>query len=462
MNHIFKKIWNSALGRMVVTSELAKNTVGGSGTVKKTADLNQNTLQHQTTIHLNVKPLLLAIVATMGSSVSWAGYICQNRAGDPVNFGSTSTGVFAFTCGAFSSASGDRSSALGYISTAAGDNSSATGVFALAQQKGATAVGGASDFNYYSPIDDGTKLLTINGIPVTATTLSTLSITKINDVVVTPQNVGDFVNTLLHGGSVAFGKNSSVVGSQSIAIGDFSSTLGHSNVALGEGSNATGYSNQALGLGSVAIGYVNQAAHTQSIAVGGYNNVTGNRAQAFGVENAAQNDESTAIGYQNTSTGEASTTLGHGNRTMGNNSNAMGSNNFAHGIGSTAFGSASGSDYSHFETDESKLISVAGIPVTASSKTYDSITEINGTPVAPDEVLEFISKIQAGGNVAFANHSTTMGSQNLAMGQYSSAFGFNNRSKGLSSNALGRDNIASGEYGNAIGSWNTASGDYSS
>ena len=41
MNHIFKTVSNKALGRVMVTSELAKtNVVGSSGTSKKVYDSN--------------------------------------------------------------------------------------------------------------------------------------------------------------------------------------------------------------------------------------------------------------------------------------------------------------------------------------------------------------------------------------------------------------------------------------
>ncbi|XID75202.1 ESPR domain-containing protein [Alkanindiges sp. WGS2144] len=42
MNHVFKKVWSKTLGRMVVTSELAKNAVeGSSSNVKKAGQDNK-------------------------------------------------------------------------------------------------------------------------------------------------------------------------------------------------------------------------------------------------------------------------------------------------------------------------------------------------------------------------------------------------------------------------------------
>ena len=468
MNHIFKKIWNRSLGRMVVTSELARNTVGGSGTVEKAVDLNQD-ISEQQGANFNLKPLLLAVLTTMGSSLSWAGYVCKGADGVGALFdlGSTAAGADAFSCGMYNRASGDASSALGVVNAASGEKSLATGTNNLAQGQGATAVGGASGVSYYRSTNDGTKLLSVNDIAVTATTLNTNSITAINGVAVTPADVLNFERSIISGGSVAFGQNSMTVGSQNLAIGDRSSAVGYNNSATGYASNAFGKENYATADYSSAFGVNNASRGAGSNAVGFSNAVFGDNSNTIGTANTVYGITSNAIGVNNTTRADYSNALGSDNTADGERSLAVGSAGYAYGAGSSAIGgsaksgivqaapnegghilSKSGRDYVY--DANGKLLSIGGIPVTVDAN--NTIQKIGGSYFLTTASIDsFNAAVSDGGSIAIGKQATAVGARSSAVGDHSVAIGLGSLSLSDDSIALGSSAIADRDTALSVG-----------
>jgi autotransporter adhesin len=453
---------------MVVTSELARNTVGGSGTVEKAVDLNQD-ISEQQGANFNLKPLLLAVLTTMGSSLSWAGYVCKGADGVGALFdlGSTAAGADAFSCGMYNRASGDASSALGVVNAASGEKSLATGTNNLAQGQGATAVGGASGVSYYRSTNDGTKLLSVNDIAVTATTLNTNSITAINGVAVTATDVVNFERGLQRGGSVAFGQNSMTVGSQNLAIGDRSSAVGYNNSATGYASNAFGKENYATADYSSAFGVNNASRGAGSNAVGFSNAVFGDNSNTIGTANTVDGITSNAIGVNNTTRADYSNALGSDNTADGERSLAVGSAGYAYGAGSSAIGgsaksgivqaapnegghilSKSGRDYVY--DANGKLLSIGGIPVTVDAN--NTIQKIGGSYFLTTASIDsFNAAVSDGGSIAIGKQATAVGARSSAVGDHSVAIGLGSLSLSDDSIALGSSAIADRDTALSVG-----------
>ena len=97
MNHIFKKIWNKSLGRMVVVSENAKSAGKTNHTIDKSSHIFAPFVSTSNSV-IMVKTLVLSISLSTGMGV-WAGEICDgsNATGEQ-NLGSYSPGPNSFAC----------------------------------------------------------------------------------------------------------------------------------------------------------------------------------------------------------------------------------------------------------------------------------------------------------------------------------------------------------------------------
>ncbi|WP_368572158.1 ESPR-type extended signal peptide-containing protein, partial [Acinetobacter junii] len=281
MNHIFKKIWNKSLGRMIVVSENAKS----AGKTDNTTGIQQNSLSN---VHddeqgknfvfsfkpLVLKSLVLSIAAITGVNV-WAD---DNYA---------------------------------HISTD-------------------TALGSAKGYAHATTKEAGTNKITkVGGITVTTTgtgtSLDDIDSFTANSIKITdPTAVAAFINAAKKGGN--------------IAIGDYSSAMGTANIALGSGSSAMGFENSASGFSSSAVGFRNEASGQNSNAVGVNNIASGNSSSALGTYNIALGGASNAMGYNNAASGAMSSALGYLNNASGVHSTAVGSENVASAIKSSALG----------------------------------------------------------------------------------------------------------------------------
>ena len=189
------------------------------------------------------------------------------------------------------------------------------------------------------------------------------------------------------------------------ALGEDSTAIGPLATANGDNSIAVGNTSQANGLGSISVGQKSIAYQENNVAIG--------------KESAALGKYSTAIGA---STGQPRTPV------LTNDSN-----------------------------NNNQLTAIDGIPVTATGSTPDTITEINGTAVTPDQRNAFIALLSSGANLAGGEASLALGTSNLATGNSSVALGSMNSSSATSSVALGSNNNANGSSSIAIGDRNSAS-----
>ncbi|UYF72566.1 hypothetical protein LSO60_04650 [Acinetobacter ursingii] len=160
------------------------------------------------------------------------------------------------------------------------------------------------------------------------------------------------------------------------ALGEDSTAIGPLATANGDNSIAVGNTSQANGLGSISVGQKSIAYQENNVAIG--------------KESAALGKYSTAIGA---STGQPRTPV------LTNDSN-----------------------------NNNQLTAIDGIPVTATGSTLDTITEINGTAVTPDQRNAFIALLSSGANLAGGEASLALGTSNLATGNSSVALGSMNSS----------------------------------
>ncbi|WP_343596616.1 ESPR-type extended signal peptide-containing protein [Acinetobacter sp.] len=403
MNHIFKKIWNKSLGRMVVVSEHTKssgktqNTTGGI--VDSDIQVSDFSIRD-----LSLQTLVLSMAMVSGGHV-WA-QICTLDGGDTGGSGATLGSV---VCGLSSVALGQGASVVG---GAIGDPNNPQ-----------TALTPMITYNSNNTIS------TINGISVTTTAtswsqlLATPSLlTQVNGVMVSDADFSreGFFNAIQYGGNIASATHSSVFGVQSMAIAD----------------NAT------------AIGYNSVADEANTISVG-----------KVGAEKRITNVAAASKGTDAVNLTQVQSLIA-----AIPPSGAVATDNYADEY-TTALGSASGSAYMTTVDTTGKIISVAGIAVTTDPATAgDNIGDItsftmNGlTETDPVKVAAFKNTVEKGGNISAGYLSSAIGVANLALSSSSNAVGSGNMALESGSSAIGYNNTASGSSSSAVGFNNTASG----
>ncbi|MCU4394194.1 ESPR-type extended signal peptide-containing protein [Acinetobacter parvus] len=507
MNHIFKKIWNKSLGRMIVVSENAKS----AGKTDNTTGIQQNSLSNVQCDEqgksgvFSFKPFVLQSLA-----LSVAMILGGNTQADD-NYAHTTTDT------ALGSAKGSAHTAT----TTAGKITAVGGITV-------TTTGAGTNLNH---IDS----FTVNGVKTT-----------------NPTAVAEFINAAKKGGNIAVGSYSSAVGTANIASGSSSSAVGFNNNASSHYSSAVGTLNFAKGQYSTAMGMENYTQNQSSAAVGtrkipnqaltpfvtggvitsvngiavtatgsSLNDITHINGTAVNATelnaflehliwggNLALADESSVFGVGGITTGNRSTAIGYDSLADEANTISVGragaekritnvatptkatdaankgyvdtkfasvtggtvaSDNYARSTTDTAIGSARGVAHTTTLT-AGKITAVGGITVTTtgagtSLDDIDSFTAngVTTTKAAnPTAVAEFINAAKKGGNIAVGSYSSAVGTANIASGFSSSAVGFNNNASGYYSSAVGYMNTASGSNSSAVGYVNIASGWYSS
>lgn len=501
MNHVYKTIWNKTLGRMVVASETARNH-GRSN--KKTITAREG-VSHLSLLTLAVASVMgsasaFAITCTDGSGTNatlcgWYNTASGNQ-GSAVGYSNTvsghnksnafgsdnaATGESSNAFGQQNTASGYSTAAMGvgnkasnYFSAASGVsnvasgyNSYAAGTYTAAQGYGSTAIGAAGNGNYlFTKYDSQGQLIAINDIPVTVNGSGV--ITAINGISVTQEQANQFNAAVAKGSAVAFADRSTAVGARNIATGEYSNAVGYDNraigyssVAFGASNTAHGSENVAMGLGNVstgglstAVGTANQATGIGAAAIGYHNQATGS-SNAFGYYNTANAvyGQSNAYGIRNNASGDYSSAYGSNNVSAGSRSFAAGSNNLSQGQSATSLGASTGvySVNAPYDVTNTKIVSLNGIPVTATSQFFSSITAINGISISTTQFDQIFEALRYGGSVAFGTNSITLGAQNFAVGANSMAIGFNNSTGGQNSSVLGVNSIALANNSTALG-----------
>ncbi|MEF9994542.1 MAG: ESPR-type extended signal peptide-containing protein, partial [Acinetobacter sp.] len=395
MNRIFKIIWNKSTGQMVVVSELAKQAISQNANNRIPKKMQNHAASIPCKIAL-LKPTVLAIAMLMSHS-TWAGSTCDLT---PVNTSSTADGAISLSCGISNKAVENFGVSVGIANSSIG--------------KGSTAMGASSAYDDFFFIR--TPVVTKNGAgqidSIDGVKVGT-SATDIFDLFTNP----NFFALTIDGQDI----------SEATKQAFLSAVFGGGNLALGDGSSAVG------------------------------------------VQNVASGKESSAVGFANGAHGFHSSAVGHSNAAHGSNSNAMGSNNVAIGQSASAFGSGSdqtGTKVPVITFNAGQVNSIDGVAVLTTATSWDDLkanpsklTAVNGAVgLSAAQKQAFIQSFAYGGNVAFGDASSAVGSQNLALGTNSSALGYRNTATSFSSTAVGNGNTAASSYSSAVGYQNTASG----
>lgn len=372
---------------------------------------------------------------------------------------SEATGLNSVAIGPIAKSIGDSSIAVGHFSNAAGLNSIAVGdtanalndnSIAFGKETGAlgtnsTSIGNGGQARTLTPTYNvsNTQIIAINGIPVTATGTDTSTISEINGVAVSPDQVTQFLTALQNGANMA-------VGDKSLALGASALAGGPSSVAIGDAVQATGTNANAIGKGANAFG-------SNANAIGTLASASTN-ANAIGNSASASGGSSVAIGNQTTSSGTNAIALGNGAKSSVSNGVSIGSL-----AGSGSVGSGTEDRNGHIAIGANAGQNIGGNQAISIGVGAGSNSSVNTTSSDYNIAL---------GTAAGANLS---GNQNISIGyqsntdrnatiQNSVAIGSSTTSDSLgvavgsranvaqAGVALGYDAIVNGTFGVALGS----------
>jgi len=298
------------------------------------------------------------------------------------------------------------------------------------------------------------------------------------------------IGTLSEAGGPAV--NAALLGTKAIAIGYQTKALGTSNVALGYGSVAeNGHDSIAIGIKaktsnikSIAIGAYSEASGAQSTvisdnygAAAAVSTASGTRSQVYGVETTVSGNNSVAIGDTNNI--ESARTYAMGNNinaaagtndslafgtkagvgganaiALGNTAKATQDNSIAQGTESATYGKNSVSiGY--------KAISGLTAPTATQTNAF-SVSIGNETEALDASTIAIGDKAKAKGGVdalAVGTQANAMTYKALAIGAYSQATG--RQSTVIGNDIQGQPSIASGTRSQIIGVQSNVSGDNS-
>ncbi|MEQ1106112.1 ESPR-type extended signal peptide-containing protein [Acinetobacter ursingii] len=450
MNKAYRVIWNASLGAWVAVSELAKSK-GKSKTVKKIAGsvvvataaiITVSAHSQDINEDLNVTGKITATGTITGSDVTTDSGASLNDLNSKVN--NTTTGL----------ASKASQTDLDNLTTTVNGKASQTDFNNLNNQVNNATTGLATKASKAEVTAAKTEVVQGKNINVTSTTGS-------NGQTVYNVKTADDVNfnTLTTTGNTSIGGALTVTGKANLNNGANLNNKKITGLANGTAdSDAVNYGqikNLVIGNNYDGIQYF-RTKSTKADA-----SALGEDSTAIGPLATANGDNSIAVGNTSQANGLGSISVGQKSIAYQENNVAIGKESAALGKYSTAIGASTGQPRTPVLTNDSnnnnQLTAIDGIPVTATGSTPDTITEINGTAVTPDQRNAFIALLSSGANLAGGEASLALGTSNLATGNSSVALGSMNSSSATSSVALGSNNNANGSSSIAIGDRNSAS-----
>ena len=401
MNHIYKKIWNKTLGRIVVVSEHAKSTACGSGSTHTVGSTVHIIAEQQPSFTL--KPVVIAVAISLGGLSSQSAFaesiikcdhidssnspvvnivvnnaqgidnvtpaetrgdlICGSQIVSQVNSLESNTAtinqnmvvtIFTDTLkvgtggidskGAVNGPATNKeisfnNNKLTHVAAATADTDATN----LKQVQDLIAASGsaAAPNDNYAHQSSSTALGSASNSAYQIENDGT-KITKVGGINVTATGLSLDTITAVNGQiltpeQIDQFKKAAEKGGN-IAIGYSNSALGSRNITLDTSSNAVGFSNLASGLNSNALGSLNKALATNSNALGSRNIASGSDSTAVGAGNNASGESSSALGSSNTASGIKSSAVGAWNLASNENSSALGRGNTASGAFSSAIG----------------------------------------------------------------------------------------------------------------------------
>jgi len=425
MNKIYRKVWNNALGVMVVASELARHDHG----------------DRPRSVMVGNRTRVVAAVLTLGallplSMAANAGDVCQ-QTGDGAQ--PVANGPQAFACGG------------GAASTAA--NSTAIGANARASATSASAFGGNS-----RALAANATSLGANAIAATAASTAVGSNARAQG---------------LHATAVGYSAQGMATGAIAIGFNSFVASEANHSVALGYGARATQANTFSVGSGGGAGSVGPATRRVVNVSAGTENTDAVNLAQLNEVGDVSQrtNRYFKADGANDgTDDAEAS---GAGSVAAGANAQASGSYTSAIGGEALASGNyASASGYLSEASGDGSLAYGAGSYANAygaSAVGWQASAEADGATALGSgaQALQFDTVAVGAGAQALGENSVALGGQyqgtayTEAEGDYSTAIGGGAWSGGFSSTALGNAAQALGLNSVALGSESVAERDNS-
>lgn len=511
MNHIFKKIWNKSLGRMVVVSENAKSagkTDNTTGVLVSPEGVTTRSIIYR---GFGLQTLVLSIAMVTGTHV-WAGNIVQGitcpsflsnktiemSVGNDITyitqtasaisdsfFGPSVDGAVSIGAdcnnqtlaldhavaigGAAASANGV---AIGSGALARRVNNVALGNQAQALGKNSIALGANSIADRENSFSVGNTVLQRQITNVAAGTQGTDAV-NLGQVQSLFSAIGVSANYAHNSSDTALGSTSGIahatenngttltkvagisVTSTSTSLDDIDSFTinGITTTKAAAPDKVAAFIQAAKNGGNIAIG-------TNSSAVGVANIVTSASSTAIGYSNEARGNASVAIGYNNTALMHGASAIGHDNVAVNDYGTSIGVNNYSQNKSSVAVGSnISSLRPTQITTNGLGIITgINGIPVTATGNTTATITHVNGTAVNDTQRQAFLERLQWGGNLALAENSSVLGVGGITLGTNSTAVGYGNTARGANSSALGYLNTSVGQSSTAIGSATSPAG----
>ena len=221
--------------------------------------------------------------------------------------------------------------------------------------------------------------------------------------------------------AIAIGANTSAAGSNSSAIGLNAKATTDSSIAIGTTAEAGGPATSAalLGTKAVAIGYETKALGTSNVALG-YGSVAenGHDSIAIGIKTKTSNVKSIAIGAYSEASGAQSTVI---------------SNNYGSATGAVSTASGTRSQVYGAETNVSgnNSVAIGDTNTVASHRTYAIGNNIN-VATGADDSLAFGTKAGVGGAnaIALGNTAKATKENTIAQGTESVVYGKNSVSIG--------------------------------
>ena len=221
--------------------------------------------------------------------------------------------------------------------------------------------------------------------------------------------------------AIAIGANTSAAGSNSSAIGLNAKATTDSSIAIGTSSEAGGPATSAalLGTKAIAIGYETKALGTSNVALG-YGSVAenGHDSIAIGIKAKTSNLKSISIGAYSEASGAQSTVI---------------SNNYGSATGAVSTASGTRSQVYGAETNVSgnNSVAIGDTNTVASHRTYAIGNNIN-VATGADDSLAFGTKAGVGGAnaIALGNTAKATKENTIAQGTESVVYGKNSVSIG--------------------------------
>ncbi|MDA3451446.1 YadA-like family protein, partial [Acinetobacter sp. AOR43_HL] len=207
------------------------------------------------------------------SSALGYGNTASNLYSNALGYRNTASNLYSNALGFNNDALGWSSSSVGLGNLTTQFASSAFGFFNAAVAESSTAMGSGINGGVSSrlrtleeKVENG-KLVSVNGVAVTATGNTTATITHVNGVAVDENQKSQFLN-ILRQGNVAAGQYSSAMGVRNLATGVDSSAFGYGNDATANQSSVFGSNSQATAQGATAIGFNSLANEANTVSVG--------------------------------------------------------------------------------------------------------------------------------------------------------------------------------------------------